>query len=222
MHEQANACRASRAVSRLYRRQWCWNSSRAPGLPGWHFFELDGRLHFRTFRHPHLQRDQALGNGNIELGCPPQRHEQVEIRDRRLVAEQVLAYFPVSKPPHSLVDVLVRAGLVFLARADEERLEALVDLRGNIGQRLQELRAPQNAIQSQFGRLRRDPVEHRDVLGDDVAAVDQEGWHVALGVDGREVRARFGQLALQVDAFQLEVEAGFEQRDVAGETAGAG
>ena len=52
--------------------------------------------------------------------------------------------------------------------------------------------------------------------------VEHQRRHVTLGIDGGEVGAGLGHLALEIDALQFEVEAGLEQRDVGRETAGAG
>jgi len=97
-----------------------------------------------------------------------------------------------------------------------------VDLRRDVRQHFQQSRAAQRAVQAHSRRPGRDQVEHRDVLGDDLAAVEHQCGYVTFGVDGVEVRAGLGQLGLEVDTFQFEVEAAFQQRNVVREAAGAG
>jgi hypothetical protein len=59
-------------------------------------------------------------------------------------------------------------------------------------------------------------------LGDHLAIVELQRGHIALRVDGEVVVAAGSFLAGEVDAHEVEVQAGFAQDDVGGQRAGAG
>jgi hypothetical protein len=70
---------------------------------------------------------------------------------------------------HPIDDYLARLGLLLVARTAEERLEALVDFRWDVGERVEQMGVPHRTIGFGRGVLMRDPVEDRDVLAERLA-----------------------------------------------------
>ena len=59
-------------------------------------------------------------------------------------------------------------------------------------------------------------------LGEQVTIFQRQRRHIALGIDGPEIVAAFGQLGAQVDALAVKWQAGGDQGDTGRERAGAG
>src|SRR5262249_29558615 len=126
----------------------------------------------------------------------------------------------IGKQSQPLRDEASRSRRLLLARTMKERPEALVQLGRDERQRFELTRAPERPVDPERGAVSRDPVENGEVLGHDLAAVENQRRHIALWIDLGVVGAGLGDLRLQIDALGLERSARFEQRDVNGETAG--
>jgi hypothetical protein len=75
------------------------------------------------------------------------------------------------------------------------------------------------APRSELRRALGDPVEDRDVLGQELAVIERQCRDIALGIDLVEVAAVRRTFRLQVDPDPVELEAGLVQRDMVGEAA---
>lgn len=106
----------------------------------------------------------------------------------------------------------------------EVRPEDLVQIRGDLGERLEEPNPAKGAGGGDElgGRLVADPGREGDILGEDLAVIELEGRDNALGIEGEEVVAGLGALGLQADADVAEVEPRLMQGDMGGQAAGAG
>src|SRR5690606_6001579 len=143
-------------------------------------------------------------NIDPEAFGPARVHEQVEIGDTRLAAEQIVALFRVAEITHPRGYISARGGLLLVGAIVPEGLEALVEFGRDIGERLDQPGAAERAVEPELRIDAREIVEHRDILRNDLAIVEAERGDVALARDAVEIGAARGDLGADVDALIRE------------------
>lgn len=192
-------------------------------------FGLHRLDHRRAAHHAAGVSADVRPGRQVELGvlAPAEHGGEVAVGHREGVTEQILlAGQLLVEVAKALADHLDGCFLgVVAGRRVEQRTEVLVQLGGDEIQHLHQAVALERAGgrgQSAARLLVGDVLQHHADLGQHLAVVELQRRHVAFGIDGGEVGARFGFLGHQVDLFQVEFQAGFAQGDVRGHGTGAG
>src|SRR5262245_20976033 len=178
-------------------------------------------LHSGTLFYPPLEAQKRLRYRYAELLGPAQRHVEIAIGDAQLVSKQIVSTHARGCELQQARDSFPRLRLFGLRTAVPHRLEGVVKLTRDKCEHLQLARAGKDTVVAKLGVLLGDPIQHRDVLGEDLAIVEHERRHIALRIDGEEILAGGGFLGWDVNSFDFKLGAGFEQCDVVGQAARA-
>src|SRR5687768_9077092 len=179
--------------------------------------------------HALLERFQVGVARQVELHDPgpARQREQVRVRHREAVAKEVVAALEL------LLDERVAPLQVFEAffthrRQDvvlEERRVGLVDLGRQVVERFLQTHALETAVrrgEPSGWRVVREVLDDRGAFRQQLAVVELERGHVALGVDLPEIAVAGNRLDLRVHFHEREGNAGLVRDDVGRERAGTG
>lgn len=113
----------------------------------------------------------------------------------------------------------IRHSRIFRLAGDavKQRSKRFVQFRGNeVELLLQSRTGKRSRFRRQAARTVAvgEILHDRRTLGQHLAVAEPKRRHVALGIDGAEIRSGFGRLGRDVDAFDIELPAQLVQNDV--------